>query len=285
MSSSPFESVMRSRAAFAPGQHETDVVSGIDQARYSTFGDYSQQDIQGQPPLSQGREQSLSLKVQAPPLSSLTLDFTKTDVNAAGVLRRAALQDGALKAPGESRGSGEVQINSIAFAPEPLNFAPETAALKAPPKAEATSNSQLEATLAAATDARTPETTLVKRTPALTFAEFGAIDRDLAKFANASYDLSMKPNGTIEHKYTAADFTTCTMSSNNGVISAVVKDSYARPTAQQSIDAEGRSTVTRYAYDDSSGRKAMFASAKEVTNPDGTVQNFSYDRFGKAVLV
>lgn len=52
---------------------------------------------------------------------------------------------------------------------------------------------------------------------------------------------------------------------------------------QEDIGADGKSTVTRFAYSDEGTRKAMFASRKEVTNPDGTVNTFNYDRFGKVI--
>src|SRR5438270_13726358 len=86
MSVNPFHSVMTSRAAFDAGQHQTDVVSNLNLT-----------DIAGQPPLSQGREQNLALKIKAPPLTPLTLDLggnayggNSPEVNNAGILKNYA---------------------------------------------------------------------------------------------------------------------------------------------------------------------------------------------------
>lgn len=306
MSANPFNNLMASRAAsraaFDAGQRETDVVNNLN------FND-----ISGQPPLSQSREQNLSLKVKAPPLTPLTLDLGagssygsgSSEVNSVGILKSYAGifgrngQSESTAFNGSNQESVTVPENAVfktsalktdattdARYPQTLTFAPEANAQATGFKpAEATSFKPTEAV--AQNSETTTETALPKRSsPALSVAEFGAIQKAYGdKFANATYDLSIKhtDSGSVfRHKYTADDFSTCTLSSKDGAISAVVTDRYARPALQEDIGADGRSTVTRYAYDDST-RKAMFASSKEVTSPDGTVKTYNYDRFGKVI--
>ncbi len=277
MSVSPFHSVMTSRAAFDAGQRSDDgVVNGLNLT-----------DIAGQPPLSQGRE-GVALKIKAPPLTPLTLDLggntygTNSEVNNAGVLRASR--------------------SAAAFAPESLTGgnqdalkAPETVALRAdrgiqnpetmrfnPPENAALKTAALKTGEA---DAQVADNSLPKRSgPALSLPNFEAVNKATdGKYANASYDLSMQPDGGIRHKYTANDFSTLTLTSKDGAAIAVATDPYARATIQEELSADGSSRVTRFAYNDEGSRKAMFASSKEVTNPDGTVKTFNYDKFGKVL--
>ncbi|CAN5176222.1 hypothetical protein BH10CYA1_BH10CYA1_39450 [soil metagenome] len=254
MSVSPFHSVMTSRAAFDAGQRSDDgVVNGLNLT-----------DIAGQPPLSQGRE-GVALKIKAPPLTPLTLDLggntygSSSEVNYAGVLRTP--KSAAFSAP-ESLTVG----NQVALK------APETVALRAD---HGIKNP----------DGQVAENNLPKRSgPALSLPNFEAVNKATdGKYANASYDLSMQPDGGIRHKYTATDFSTLTLTSKDGAAIAVATDPYARPTIQEELRADGSSRVTRFAYNDDGSRKAMFASSKEVTNPDGTVKTFNYDKFGKVL--
>lgn len=276
MSVNPFHSVMTSRAAFDAGQRQSDVVSNL-----------NLNDISGEPPLSQSREQNLALKVKAPPLTPTTLDLGgntygsgSSEVNSAGVLKSYAgifgrsQSEPAAYSHADQQGLHDAAVKTDGGKPaETLSFSPpEFSTIKAAKTVEA---------------ARPDETQAAKRTPSLSFGEFQAIQRETGdKFANASYDLSIKHSdggSVFRHRYTADDFTTCTLSSKDGSMSAVVTDKYARPTLQEDIGADGRSTVTRFAYNDEGGRKAMFASRKEVTDPDGTVKTFNYDRFGKVL--
>lgn len=280
MSVNPFHSVMTSRAAFDAGQRQTDVVSNL-----------NLNDISGEPPLSQSREQNLALKVKAPPLTPMTLDLGgntygsgSSEVNSAGVLKsyagifgRTQNEPAAFVTPQAPQAleSATLKADGASKTPETLTFnAPEYAVGR--PAVKATE------AVAAQNDA-----TLPKRTPSMSLAEFQAVQKETGdKFANASYDLSIKHSdggSVFKHKYTADDFSTCTLSSKDGIVSAVVTDRYARPTMQEDIGADGKSTVTRFAYSDEGTRKAMFASRKEVTNPDGTVNTFNYDRFGKVI--
>lgn len=281
MSVNPFHSVMTSRAAFDAGQRQTDVVNNL-----------NLNDIAGEPPLSQSREPNLALKIKAPPLTPTTLDLGgntygsgSSEVNNAGILKSYAgifgrsqsepvAYNGATSTPDAGRTSEAVlKVSGAAAKPgETLSFTP----LETTPQANTFKPAE---TLSQNSDQQ-------RRAPALSFAEFQAVQRESGdKFANASYDLSIKHTdggSVIKHKYTADDFSTCTLSSKDGLVSAVVTDKYARPTLQEDIGADGRSTVTRFAYNDD-GRKAMFASSKEVTSPDGTVKTFNYDRFGKVL--
>lgn len=252
---------MTSRAAFDAGQRSDDgVVNGLNLT-----------DIAGQPPLSQGRE-GVALKIKAPPLTPLTLDLggntygTNSEVNNAGVLRNQA----ALKAPETvalRADRGIQNPEAIRFSP-PENVALKTAALKT---GEA--------------DAQVADNNVPKKSgPALSLPNFEAVNKATdGKYANASYDLSMQPDGGIRHKYTASDFSTLTLTSKDGAAIAVATDPYARPTIQEELSADGSSRVTRFSYNDEGGRKAMFASSKEVTNPDGSVKTFNYDKFGKVL--
>ncbi len=274
--SSPFTTLMASRAAFDAG-HRSDegVVNGLNLA-----------DIAGQPPLSQGRE-GVAMKVNAPPLTPATLDLSgntygNSEVNNAGVLRSAAVYGRTAPLTPDSAGGNQAALK-----------APETVALKADqgiPTIESitfapTENAVLKtASFKPTEDAQVADTTAAKRAPALSLPNFGAVYKATdGKYANASYDLSMQPDGGIKHKYTATDFSTCTLTSKDGAAIAVVTDPYARPTIQEEIGADGNSRVTRYSYKDEGGRKAMFASSKEVTEADGTVKTFNYDKFGKVL--
>ncbi|HEY9676843.1 MAG TPA: hypothetical protein V6C76_02490 [Drouetiella sp.] len=338
MSVNPFDSVMRSRAAFDAGHHNTDVVNGLSQARFDTYTDG------GQPPISYGgRDQGLAYKVAAPPL---TLDFTtKTDsqVNLAGILKARHRQPEML------------DLGASADAPAGQENAPETVALVSPDAktveartvesapvdarttdaksanvdhAEALNITILEAADTRSGAASTPEmkvadagttvvkegdqgtlhvpaldieakntlkpdsfvrtadsSSFIKRTPALSFAEFSSLQGDdAAKFNDANYDLSIKhtdQGSVFKHTYTAKDFSTCTLSSDGESINATVTDAYARKQFEESV-TDGKSTVTRYSYDDSGSRRAMIPCVKEVTSPDG-IKVFLYDKFGKVI--
>lgn len=273
MSLNPFQQIVALRAesakvAFDAGQHRSDVVSSL-----------NYNDISGQPPLSQSREQDRALKVKAPPLTPTTLDLgTSGEVNSAGILRNyAGIFDRSESKPAVSSGASHSERTDVALKTdgakptETLSFSPpEYSTAKAGKASEAV---------------KSADTSVTKSSPALSFGDFHAIQSETGnKFANASYDLSIKHvNGSsvFRHRYTAEDFTTCTLSSKDGSMSAVVTDKYARPTLQEDIGSDGRSTVTRFSYNDEGGRKAMFASRKEVTAPDGTVTSLNYDRFGK----
>jgi hypothetical protein len=285
LSVTPFDSVMRSRAAFDAGQNQSDVVAGLSQACFETYGKKSFVNG-GQPPLSQGSEQILALKVNAPPL---TLDFsanpTDSVMNAAGILKMRQQDGGAVALK-------ERETSTISFAnPETKAYsALETRATATALKPESLALKPAEKKAGTVADNATiADNTLPRRTPALNFAEFSSLDGDAAKFQQATYDLSIKPtsdgSSQIQHKYTAADFSTCTLSSRNGTISAVVADKYARKTLQEDIGPDGKSTVSRFSYDDAAGggKKAMFASRKDVTGPDGTTQAFNYNRYGQVV--
>jgi hypothetical protein len=283
LSVTPFDSVMRSRAAFDAGQNQSDVVSGLNQACFETYGKKSFVNG-GQPPLSQGSEQILALKVNAPPL---TLDFSAnpTDsqvMNAAGILKMRQQDGGAVALK-------ERETSTISFAnPETKAYsAPETTALKTRESVALKTPESVALRSQEKTAATVADNTLPRRTPALNFAEFSSLGGDAEKFQKATYDLSIKPtsdgSSQIQHKYTAADFSTCTLSSKDGTISAVVADKYARKTLQEDIGPDGKSTVSRFSYDDSGGKKAMFASRKDVTMPDGTTQPFNYNRYGQVI--
>jgi hypothetical protein len=158
--------------------------------------------------------------------------------------------------------------------PEPMRFnPPENAAFKT------------AALKSGEADGQAAENNLPKRSgPALSLPNFEAVSKATAgKYDNASYDLSMQPDGGIRHKYTATDFSTLTLTSKDGAAIAVATDPFARPTIQEELSADGTSRVTRFVYNDEGNRKAMFASSKEVTNPDGTVKTFNYDKFGKVL--
>lgn len=273
--SSPFTTLMASRAAFDAG-HRSDegVVNGLNLA-----------DIAGQPPLSQGRE-GVAMKVNAPPLTPATLDLSgntygNSEVNNAGVLRSAAVYGRTAQLTPDSAGGNQVALK-----------APETVALKADqgiPTIESITFAPAEnavlktASFKPVEDAQVADTA-AKRAPALSLPNFAAVYKATdGKFESASYNLSMLPDGGIKHKYTCADFSTCTMTSKDGAAIAVVTDPYARPTIQEEIGADGNSRVTRYSYKDEGNRKAMFASSKEVTEADGTVKTFNYDKFGKVL--
>ncbi len=274
--SSPFTTLMASRAAFDAGQRSDDgVVNGLNLT-----------DIAGQPPLSQGRE-GAALKINATPLTPATLDlggntYGYSEVNNAGVLRsagafgRPALTPdsadgtaGALKAPETVALKADRTLPAI----ESITFAPsEDAALKT------ASFKTAEA------DGQVADNTAAKRAPALSLPNFQSVyNATDCKYANASYDLSMQPDGSIKHKYTSTDFSTCTLTSKDGAAIAVVTDPYARPTIQEEIGAHGNSRVTRYSYKDEGGRKSMFAASKEVTEADGTVKTYTFDKFGKVL--
>lgn len=275
---SPFTSVIASRAAFDVGQRSDDgVVSGLNLT-----------DIAGQPPLSQ-RIEGVAFKIKAPPLTPATLDLggntyaANSEVNNAGVLRSAAVGaratqsiDSTVGTPVALKATETVALKADRNLPtiESITFAPsESATLKTP------SFKAVEA------DAQVADNTAAKRTaPALLLPNFSAVyDATGGKYADASYNLSMQPDGGIKHQYTAADFSTCTLTSKDGSAIATVTDPYARPTIQESISTDGSSTVTRYAYKDEGNRKSMFASSKEVTEADGTVKTFNYDKFGKVL--
>lgn len=279
--SSPFTTIMAQRAAFTDG-HRSDegVVSNVSTLNLT--------DIAGQPPLSQGRE-GVAFKVNAPPLTPKTLDLTppktldlggntygsNSEVNNAGILRRTTIADstsgtqGALKAPETVALKADRSLPTI----ESITFAP-------------TENSALKTATfkTAEADAQITDGTVAKRAPALSLPNFAAVyEATGGKFANASYNLSMQPDGSIKHKYTADDFTTCTLTSKDGSATAIVTDSFARPTVQEDINNDGNSRVTRYTYKDEGNRKSMFAASKEVTEADGTVKTYNYDKFGKVL--
>ncbi len=275
--SSPFTTLMASRAAFDAGQRSDEgVVNGLNLT-----------DIAGQPPLSQGRE-GVALKVKAPPLTPATLDLggntydTNSEVNNAGVLR-SSRSASAFGAPGTSDSGG----NQVALK------APETVALKADrnlPTIETITFAPSESSALKPATFKTADANLqvadntASKAPALSLPNFAAVYKATdGKFANASYDLSMQPDGSIKHKYTCSDFSTCTLTSKDGTSVAVVTDPYARPTIQEEIGADGVPKTTRYSYKDEGSRKAMFASSKEVTEADGTVKTFNYDKFGKVL--
>jgi hypothetical protein len=291
LSVNPFDSVMRSRAAFDAGQNQSDVVSGLNQACFETYGKKSFVNG-GQPPLSQGSEQNLALKVNAPPL---TLDFSANPtnsqvMNAAGILKMRQQDGGAVALK-------ERDPTTISFAnPEMKAYsAPETTALKTRESIglktpDSVALKPEERTAATGADNKTfADNTLPRKTPALNFAEFSSLGGDAEKFQKATYDLSIKPtadgSSQIQHKYTAADFSTCTLSSKDGTISAIIADKYARKTHHEEIGPDGKSTVSKFSYDDDGGKKAMFASRKNVSMPDGTKQEYSYNRYGQETRV
>jgi hypothetical protein len=207
MSVNPFHSVMTSRAAFDAGQRQTDVVSNL-----------NLNDISGQPPLSQSREQNLALKVKAPPLTPGTLDLGgntygsgTSEVNSAGILKSYAGIFG--RTQGEPAAfTGPAQ--DAPKTPGTVAFKPDAVASLAAGKSETLTFTPPEySTLKPGTQkptdtiAQNADATLPKRTsPSMSLAEFQAVQKETGdKFASASYDLSIKHSdgGSIfKHKYT-----------------------------------------------------------------------------------
>jgi hypothetical protein len=274
MSATPFDSVFKSRAAsydaehqsaaFDAGQHHSNVRGGLDRVRLDSYGSrsLSDQDISGQPPLFQGREQSVAMKVSAPPMT--VLDFST------GI-------------PGQAESSMRMNKAGIMVPQQG-----ETIAFKPPQQGDASSGFKPRdlATLRVA-DAPATGTTesflLPKRNPTLHPAEFPSTSEYLPKFAVANVGVKVLKDG-MQVTQTAADFSTYTMyKKDDGTSGAIVADPYARKILQEEHDPSGKSTVSKFTYDDVGGKKAMFASRKDVTLPDGTTQSMNYDRYGKVI--
>lgn len=282
--SSPFTNLMASRAAsfdggqraaFDAGQRSDDgVVNNLNLA-----------DIAGKPPLSQGRGEGVTLKVNAPPLTPNTLylggeTYDSSEVNNAGVLKSAALYGRAQGAPDAVGGTQALKAPETALKADRSLPTIETITF-APSEGSALKTATFKTT---DVDAQVADTLPKRTAPALVLHNFSAVSEATGgKYADASYNLSMQPDGSIKHTYTSQDFSSCTLTSKDGVAIATVKDAYARPTMQEVIGTDGNSSVTRFSYNDEGGRKAMFASRKEVTEADGTVKTFNYDKFGKVL--
>jgi hypothetical protein len=250
MSATPFDSVFKAR--FDAGQHQSNVVGGLDRTLLETYGSrsLSNQEISGQPPLFQGREQSVAMKVSAPPMT--VLDFStgipgqaesSMRMNKAGIMMRQQ---------GEASGLKPQEVATLKVADAPATGTTESFDLP-------------------------------KRNPTLHPGEFPSTSEYLPKFAVATVGVKVLKDG-MQVTQTATDFSTYTMyKKDDGTSGAIIADPYARKVHQEEHDPSGKSTVSKFTYDDVGGKKAMFASRKDVTLPDGTTQSMNYDRYGKVI--
>lgn len=107
---------------------------------------------------------------------------------------------------------------------------------------------------------------------------------DKFKMADTQFGQSFNPDGTTQLTYTAKDFSTCKMSSrNDGTYGITVSDRYGRPQSSEDVDAQGRSTLTSYAYQDANGKPSPWAASKTMNYADGTAETINYDKFGRKV--